>query len=1076
MYGYHPRKHQFLKIFFYNPLIMRKACTLLQNGNILEKIYQPHEAHVPYILQFMIDYNLHGMSFIKVSKIQYRYNSNLISAGIAEENILSHTIHKMSVCEREGDVLAEHILNRLEVADGQLVKNPGIASLWEDECLRRENNCQEPLTSQYLTQTRINVSPTSTHLAFKQILRERLKNISDKDEDSSLNLSVYPAETPYSDGLKDASFIESHSAYIDDSFIHITPSSDISFDDAAQDLLNALCDLNENAKDLEDDCILSQQPEIESEEEIDLSMPLQSVSIPPQMVAEAKDESNLWDMSVLEETIPQLDGNFENGKLQGRKNSIKSVQTKKVAEKSNVGNVTDYDGMITRSMTKIINTFKSTSKESLSNDLEDIPQDEENKTNFIDLNKNVKEDRIPERSMPIIPLDVDIKPNLLLNNCSYTNKSSQKAVSKKYHRSIINQTIQNIQTTKLLEVHKPIFNVVEAARPYKYVSKSHQQSAVNNFAKTTPNSINLNENIHMKNCKTITNSKKESLLINANENQSEINNFQNLPMTKVDKPNVLILSNKILDENHKKETCKILENVNFIKATKTRNCSFYSDIVDECVKLYDEIESFTADNYTSNNTKSVSPFNYTTDYRTSPVFPLEFDNSTLEYNHVKENSNDFLKEMNSHFFDQSTFSRNKMNFLDSNIFYCSKCNDSIMCSCKEETGRKSENEMTELNNNIKECFPIMNTPKRACNDSVNNKVQCKLINENTNETLNIKNCKLPNNEKGNQFNDVYAPSILFDKKVEESFKNVSDERNSFMETGTTQHSNSNHSVEYYLEHSFIKLCNDIKHSLPTMRYIEVFNSKGRPPVNEVNIEQSNNNSEESNQKCNGSFKEKKETTPFELNNFPKRVSNSYLNERESKYIRKESYNIRRKNKNCLLLNKSSKLVNGPTPLEKLENHLKYSLKPMLANRNINASVILHQFKNKPGNKIIVCKKHDEEDRLISPSPIIKIRELLQEIDTEVIECYQLTNLDGPNDSSSDEDALVEEIHPRKSRKWKHTTKFGESVKYTPLKVNVQSPKKNISGSSKGMIYKLCLYYFDIVFLFRVARFNKHWCF
>ncbi|KAK9721214.1 DNA polymerase family B, exonuclease domain [Popillia japonica] len=39
-YGYHARRHQFLKIYFYNPLIIKKACTLLQNGNILGKIYQ----------------------------------------------------------------------------------------------------------------------------------------------------------------------------------------------------------------------------------------------------------------------------------------------------------------------------------------------------------------------------------------------------------------------------------------------------------------------------------------------------------------------------------------------------------------------------------------------------------------------------------------------------------------------------------------------------------------------------------------------------------------------------------------------------------------------------------------------------------------------------------------------------------------------------------------------------------------------------------------------------------------------------------------------------------------------------
>lgn len=65
-YGYHPKEHQYLKIYLYNPNLIKRAATLLQNGAILSKIYQPHESHIPYILQFLIDYNLYGMSFLHV--------------------------------------------------------------------------------------------------------------------------------------------------------------------------------------------------------------------------------------------------------------------------------------------------------------------------------------------------------------------------------------------------------------------------------------------------------------------------------------------------------------------------------------------------------------------------------------------------------------------------------------------------------------------------------------------------------------------------------------------------------------------------------------------------------------------------------------------------------------------------------------------------------------------------------------------------------------------------------------------------------------------------------------------------
>jgi DNA polymerase zeta len=45
---------------------------LFQSGAILNKIYQPHEAHVPFILQFMIDYNLYGMNLVNLENVKFR--------------------------------------------------------------------------------------------------------------------------------------------------------------------------------------------------------------------------------------------------------------------------------------------------------------------------------------------------------------------------------------------------------------------------------------------------------------------------------------------------------------------------------------------------------------------------------------------------------------------------------------------------------------------------------------------------------------------------------------------------------------------------------------------------------------------------------------------------------------------------------------------------------------------------------------------------------------------------------------------------------------------------------------------
>lgn len=69
----------------YNPAFIKRAANLLQNGAILGRIFQPHESHVPYNLQFLIDYNLYGMSFLHVPKAMVHYRRN------AEGNILKYT-------------------------------------------------------------------------------------------------------------------------------------------------------------------------------------------------------------------------------------------------------------------------------------------------------------------------------------------------------------------------------------------------------------------------------------------------------------------------------------------------------------------------------------------------------------------------------------------------------------------------------------------------------------------------------------------------------------------------------------------------------------------------------------------------------------------------------------------------------------------------------------------------------------------------------------------------------------------------------------------------------------------------
>ncbi|KAG9152212.1 hypothetical protein Leryth_016388 [Lithospermum erythrorhizon] len=58
--------------YSYHPQDVSRAANLLREGMVLDKVLQPHESHIPFILQFMVDYNLYGMGHIHVSKLKFR--------------------------------------------------------------------------------------------------------------------------------------------------------------------------------------------------------------------------------------------------------------------------------------------------------------------------------------------------------------------------------------------------------------------------------------------------------------------------------------------------------------------------------------------------------------------------------------------------------------------------------------------------------------------------------------------------------------------------------------------------------------------------------------------------------------------------------------------------------------------------------------------------------------------------------------------------------------------------------------------------------------------------------------------
>ncbi|XP_052841723.1 DNA polymerase zeta catalytic subunit isoform X1 [Drosophila gunungcola] len=145
-YGYHRAEHQFLKIYMFNPRFVRRAANLLQSGAILSKNFSPHESHVPYILQFMIDYNLYGMSNLhvplEVLKFRRSHEDEVIPyANVKPAQLLDTvSVRKVACSALEVDVSSNFILNRFQLVAKSKGShtNPGIEAIWNDESLRRQ--------------------------------------------------------------------------------------------------------------------------------------------------------------------------------------------------------------------------------------------------------------------------------------------------------------------------------------------------------------------------------------------------------------------------------------------------------------------------------------------------------------------------------------------------------------------------------------------------------------------------------------------------------------------------------------------------------------------------------------------------------------------------------------------------------------------------------------------------------------------------------------------------------------------------------------------------------------------------
>lgn len=128
-YGYHEDFECFYKISLLKPNSLKRLVDLLykkENIHIIPNSENGHikilEAHIPFFLQFCIDFNLYGCSWLDLKKFSYRlpvlnpksaqiFEDDLFVSLINENNFSHNNLERMGNCLLEIDINPNDILN-----------------------------------------------------------------------------------------------------------------------------------------------------------------------------------------------------------------------------------------------------------------------------------------------------------------------------------------------------------------------------------------------------------------------------------------------------------------------------------------------------------------------------------------------------------------------------------------------------------------------------------------------------------------------------------------------------------------------------------------------------------------------------------------------------------------------------------------------------------------------------------------------------------------------------------------------------------------------------------------------------
>ncbi|KAI8962636.1 hypothetical protein F5Y11DRAFT_322234 [Daldinia sp. FL1419] len=239
-YGFHVGYRFYLKIYMLNPQVMTRLIELLQQGVIMKRKFQPFEAHLQYLLQFMTDYNLYGCGYIESQKTYFRapvpsYEDDLELPHLWHSQSVSRKfitedpdLPRASHCSIEVDICVQDILNRHEIKERQLHHNfvekrcplspdmklvHSMAGLWKDETKRRKRKMlgRTPGSSPFPPEALVSMSADPRHSQpsgwvheeeFKEQIQGLIEQEHEQSDGKKVTFDTFVRDIPLSSTVK----------------------------------------------------------------------------------------------------------------------------------------------------------------------------------------------------------------------------------------------------------------------------------------------------------------------------------------------------------------------------------------------------------------------------------------------------------------------------------------------------------------------------------------------------------------------------------------------------------------------------------------------------------------------------------------------------------------------------------------------------------------------------------------------------------------------------------------------------------------------------------------------------------